>query len=323
VSLVNGFTPTPGAWFTILTYAARSGGFNTETGLTLGGDSFFVPSYRPNDVTLVLGPGVTVVAGTDLYLIGGLTSNDKFEIEAAGSSNTGSTGAQVKARLDGVSTQTTFSQAFSAIYVYGFAGNDIVTLADTLAIGANISAGDGNDHVTAGNGNNTITLGNGNDHVTAGDGNNTVTLGDGNDHVELGNGNNTVTLGNGNDHTSVGDGNNVVVEGNGNDKITAGNGDNLIVAGLGQHTVTAGNGSNILIDGSVQLTQSGDSLRQVLDDWVQYGDLAANVASIRSRLAVTYNSDHANTLHAGSGLDWFWYTYARDKTNRKPGDLLN
>jgi len=282
-----------------------------------------VPSYRPSDVTLVEGPGVTVVAGSDLYVIGGLTSNDQVQINAAGKSNTGSTGVQVKARLDGVSTKTTFSQPFSTIYVYGFAGDDTVTLADTLAINANISAGDGNDHVTAGNGNNTITLGNGNDHVTAGDGNNTVTLGDGNDHVELGNGNNTVSLGNGNDHTSVGDGNNVVVEGNGNDKITAGNGDNLIIAGLGQHTVTAGNGGNILIDGSVQLTQSGDSLRQVLDDWVQYGDLAANVASIRSRLAVTYNSDHANTLDAGSGLDWFWYTYAKDSTDSKPTDLLN
>ena len=73
----------------------------------------------------------------------------------------------------------------------------------------------------------------------------------------------------------------------------------------------------------MQLTQSGDSLRQVLNDWVQYGDLAANVASIRSRLAVTDNSSHANTLDAGSGLDWFWYTYAKDSTNRKPTDLLN
>ena len=323
MSLSNGFTPAAAAWFTILTFGARSGSFSSESGLTLGGDHFFVPSYRPSDVTLVVGPGVTVVAGTDLYVIGGLASNDQVQINAAGKSNTGSTGVQVKARLDGVSTKTTFSQAFSAIYVYGFAGNDTITLADTLAISANISAGDGNDHVTAGNGNNTITLGNGNDHVTAGDGNNTVTLGDGNDHVELGNGNNTVSLGNGNDHTSVGDGNNVVVEGNGNDKITAGNGDNLIVAGLGQHTVTAGNGGNILIDGSVQLTQSGDSLRQVLDDWILYGNQAANVASIRSRLAVTYNSSHANTLDAGSGLDWFWYTDAKDRTNRKATDLLN
>jgi hypothetical protein len=114
-----------------------------------------------------------------------------------------------------------------------------------------------------------------------------------------------------------------VVEGNGKDNATAGDGDNLIVDGLGEHTVHAGNGSNILIDGSVQLTQSGDSLQQVLADWVQYGALAANVASIRSRLAVTDNSSHANTLDAGSGLDWFWYTYAKDSTNRKPTDLLN
>jgi Ca2+-binding RTX toxin-like protein len=323
VSLVNGFTPPPGSWFTILTFAAQSGGFNTDSGLTLGGGNFFVPSFRSNDVTLVEGPGVTVVAGTDLYLIGGLTSNDRLEIDAAGSSKTGSTGVQVTAKLNGVSTNTTFSQAFSEIYVYGFAGNDTITLASTLTVSANISAGNGNDKVTAGNGTNVVTLGNGNDHVTAGDGSNTVTLGNGNDKVQLGNGNNTVTLGNGNDNTTVGNGNNVVVEGNGNDKITAGDGDNLIVAGLGKHTVSAGNGSNILIDGSVQLTQSGDSLQQVLDDWVQYGDLAANVASIRSRLAVTYNSSHANTLDAGSGLDWFWYTDAKDKTNRKLTDLLN
>jgi hypothetical protein len=85
-----------------------------------------------------------------------------------------------------------------------------------------------------------------------------------------------------------------VVEGNGNDSVTAGNGDNLIVAGLGKHTVRVGNGSNVLIDGSVQLTQPADSLRQVLDDWIQFGSLAADVAGIRSRLAVTFNSSNAN-----------------------------
>ena len=66
---------------------------------------------------------------------------------------------------------------------------------------------------------------------------------------------------------NVGGGSNVVVAGNGTDNITAGNGNNLIVAGLGQHNVNVGSGSNIIIDGSVQLTQSGDSLRQVLTSW--------------------------------------------------------
>ena len=147
--------------------------------------------------------------------------------------------------------------------------------------------------------------------------------GNGNDTVQLGNGNNTVTVGNGNDTVQLGNGNNVVVTGNGTDSIQAGNGDNLIVGGLGKHTIQAGNGSNILIDGSVQLTQSGDTLGQVLSDWIQYGASAANVASIRQRLSVTYNTSNANTLKAGSGLDWFWETYAADHTNRKAIDLLN
>jgi hypothetical protein len=38
---------------------------------------------------------------------------------------------------------------------------------------------------------------------------------------------------------------------------------------------------------------------------------------------VTYNTSHANFLVAGSGLDWFWFTFAQDQTNMKPTDLLN
>jgi hypothetical protein len=73
----------------------------------------------------------------------------------------------------------------------------------------------------------------------------------------------------------------------------------------------------------VQLTQTGDSLRQVLDDWIQNGSQPANVASIRSRLRVTFNTDDANKLLAGSGLDWFWATDAQDHMNIKPTDLRN
>jgi hypothetical protein len=359
VSLIGDFTPAPGAWFTILTFATRSGDFSTENGLTLSKNKFFVPSYRNNDLTLVLGPGVSVVNGTDLYIIGGLTSNDQVLIKPIGRSNTGSTGVQVTTTLNGASTTTTLSQAIGAIHIVGFAGNDTISLAATLTMSASITAGDGNDNVTAGDASSTVTLGNGknkvqlgngdnkvalgrgndstklgngknvvvegngNDNITAGNGPNTITLGNGNDKVELGNGDNSVTLGNGNDSTKVGNGNNVVVEGNGNDSIIAGDGDNLIVAGLGQHSVRAGNGSNILIDGTVKLTHSGDSLRDVLEEWAKYGALAANVGSIRSRLAVTYNSSHANTLEAGRGLDWFWVNDPKDKTNRKPTDLLD
>ena len=208
-------------------------------------------------------------------------------------------------------------------------GSNVVTLGggcDNVNAGNGnnaIIAGNGNDNISLGYGSNVVTLGSGCDNVNAGNGNNTVTLGDGNDNVSLGSGANTVMVGNGNDNINAGNGNNVISEGNGNDNISAGNGDNLIVAGLGQHNVNVGNGSNIIIDGSVQLTQSGDTLGQVLADWIQYGNQAANVASIRSRMHVTFNTSHANNMNAGGGLDWFWATYASDHLNANSADLRN
>jgi hypothetical protein len=155
--------------------------------------------------------------------------------------------------------------------------------------------------------------------------------GNGNDNVQAGNGNNTIILGNGNDNVQVGDGSNLVVAGNGNNHIQAGNGNNLIVGGLGQHTILVGDGSNILIDGSVQLTQRSDTLGKVLGAWnadlladgANPTQLAADIASIRARLHVMYNTRQANTLLAGSGLDWFWAIFPRDRINPKANDLLN
>jgi hypothetical protein len=270
----------------------------TVTDSTGGGASTAIFTFD------VLKRGVTQFGG-QVFIVGGNTTNDVVQISPIGSSTTGSTGVQVKGNINSVATATTINQAVTALVIYGFSGNDTIQLANSLTVNATISAGNGNDTVQAGSGNINVTLGNGNDTV------------------QLGNGNNTVTLGNGNDTVLLGNGNNVVVIGNGTDTIQAGNGDNLIAAGLGQHTVLVGNGSNILIDGTVTLTQNGDSLRQVLSDWISYGKAASNVASIRKRLHVTYNTSHANTLLAGSGLDWFWETYAKDTTNRKPSDLLN
>ena len=127
-----------------------------------------------------------------------------------------------------------------------------------------------------------------------------------------------MTAGNGNNSISAGNGDNVIVAGSGNNTIHAGSGDNLIVGGLGKHTISVGNGNNILIDGSVTLTQPNDSLRQVLVDWK-----ANSSTAVSQRLKVTYNTSHPNTLTVGSGRDWFFYTYSKDSTNKKPTDRWN
>ena len=97
----------------------------------------------------------------------------------------------------------------------------------------------------------------------------------------------------------------------------------MIVGGLGKHTLKVGNGRNILVDGTVQLAKANDTLALVLSDWSSKGSVPTNVADIRSRLRVTNNTANANTLLAGTGLDWFWGTDNLDTTNKKSTDLLN
>ena len=266
------------------------------------------------------GAGVTIVGNT-LYLVGGSGTNDEVSIQPCGPSTTGSTGLKVSGRLNGINLSGV-TQDFAAIYIISFAGNENFQAATNLTIPLVISAGNGKDNIQVGAGDNTISLGNGNDIIQAQNGNNTISLGNGDDSVELGSGDNTVTAGNGNDNVQLGNGNNIVVEGNGRDQVQAGSGDNLIVGGGGPDNIQAGNGSNILIDGAASGAYIA-ILDQVLSEWVQYG--SADAVTIRSQLAgiVTYNAKNANILRAGSGLDWFWYTYGEVHTDRKATDLLN
>lgn len=111
----------------------------------------------------------------------------------------------------------------------------------------NITAGNGNDFVTAGS-HDTIKLGQGSDVVQAGS-NDTINAGNGNDQLTAGSGS-IITLGNGND-TIVAGSKSIVIVGNGHDTIsvganssvTVGNGNDSIAAGAGS-TVTLGNGND-------------------------------------------------------------------------------
>ena len=99
---------------------------------------------------VVLGPGVTVI-GSQLYCVGGSgTSNDQVTINPVGSSNTGSTGVQVQAQLNGVNTTTTYSQSFTSINILLQDGNDNVQMASTLTMNAVVTAGNGNDNIQLG-----------------------------------------------------------------------------------------------------------------------------------------------------------------------------
>ncbi len=209
-------------------------------------------------------------------------------------------------------------------YVSAGSGTVVVTLgngADNVQVGngsTTITLGSGNDYVSSGSGTDVVTAASGADNVQVGGGNDKVTLGDGNDYVSAGGGNDNVTVGNGNDNIQLGNGSDVIIEGNGNDYVSAGNGADLVVAGLGQHTVQLGNGNDLLIDGSATVVNSGDSFRQILSDWN-----SSSSASVDTRLKVVYNTSHPSVMQAGSGRNWWFYTYSKDVTNKKPTDRLN
>ena len=84
-------------------------------------------------------------------------------------------------------------------------------------------------------------------NINAGEGNNTIVGGDGNDRITAGNGKNTIIGGGGNDTITVGNGNNIITGGAGDDTITSGKGNNVISGGEGKNTINSGSDKDIIV----------------------------------------------------------------------------
>jgi hypothetical protein len=69
------------------------------------------------------------------------------------------------------------------IQIWGYGGNDSLTIAPDLAWGAYVDAGDGNDSVNGGEGNDYFVGGNGNDSLFGGGGRDQLAGGAGNDYL--------------------------------------------------------------------------------------------------------------------------------------------
>src|SRR5437867_4144042 len=82
----------------------------------------------PGATEITLGTGVAVF-GTSFYVVGANTA-DYVQINPVGASNTGSTGLQVNSTLNGVWSSRTFSQAFTAINMFGYSGNDNIQMSN-------------------------------------------------------------------------------------------------------------------------------------------------------------------------------------------------
>jgi len=250
----NGYTPTAAGTYEWV--ASYTGDGNNNSASTQKGDA----------AVTAVGAGATV-AGSSLYLVGGNAFN-WVSLAPFGTSTTGATGIQVDATLNGKNiNHTTYKQAFNAVYIVTFDGNDNVYVAGALSVpivvvggvgndnvqlgaGANeVMVGAGNHNIRAGNGNNTVVVGAGIDNITLGDGNNVINApGSGTHNIWASNGNNTITVG-GNNNITLGNGHNMITAGDGNDNVQLGAGANKVMLGTGIHNLRAGNGNNTVLAG--------------------------------------------------------------------------
>jgi hypothetical protein len=288
-------------------------------GVSAPGGGFLGDANTPgtNDLSdFFLPPAGITPSGSTLYVVGG-SSNDHLEITPIGPSQTGSSGIHLAGTLNGSSVSQDVT-GINTIYVVGYGGNDRYDFASTLTIPAIVRAGDGNDRVDLGDGNNTVNFGNGNDRVAAGDGSNVVNIGNGNNRIDLGDGNNTVTAGTGNETIGAGNGTNAITAGapgssgniavvlgwgpdnavtlfgDGNDRVQAGNGDGDVVSitGNGNDRVQLGNGNN----DAVTIAGNGN------DDIVVGNGMGDTVSMVGNGNDSVTTGTGSGTVHvAGSG----------------------
>ena len=108
----------------------------------------------------------------------------------------GSTGLAVAAVLNNTVWVEAFIQTFTAIDLFGYAGNEDFQLIPTLTLPTTVVVGNGNNSRTLAGGNDTVTMGSGSNNVVGGNGNTTITAKDAagaSDVILLGNGNDSAT----------------------------------------------------------------------------------------------------------------------------------
>ena len=157
----------------------------------------------------------------------------------------------------------------------GGSKDDGIFLASSLDIDAVVNAGDGDDDIRLGKGDDVVNAGDGDDRIWTRPGNDRATggggddsfLGDtGNDTFDGGAGDDRADGGQGNDALLTGDGDDTLIGGSGNDKLDAGDGDDSIRADDGNDTLSGGDGNDTLSGGrGADLFDGGDGRNTFLD----------------------------------------------------------
>lgn len=189
-----------------------------------------------------------------------VAGGNQFADQVVIGTGAGDDNVQVSQRRDGQLDVRVNGQAFQIalaphqkLGVRSGDGNDIVQATPSVRVDMDIQAGDGddlvqtgrgNDRIDGGRGNDTLLSGAGRDDVFGNSGNDTLDAGDGNDVAYGGDGNDTLRGGRGRDYLEGGRGNDTLDGGRGNDILSGGQGDDTLRGDRGNDRVFTGAGAD-------------------------------------------------------------------------------
>jgi uncharacterized delta-60 repeat protein len=247
------FTPADAASYIVtLTVSDGDGGSDTKT------KTITVTAVTPPPLTVsaTLSGGILTIAGDGAANTINVTLN-----------NAGNYRVVVGTQIDQVFTFA----AVNGILIQAGAGNDTVTIANGIAVAAEIHGGDGNDLLSGGGGSDMI-------------------FGEAGTNILEGNA-----------------GDDVVVGGAGTDIISGGNGRDILIGGLGSDLITGDNGDDILIAGATVHDTNPAGLASIRSIWSGGSSYNTRVTTLRANLlkaANIFNDTSIDLLSGNNGQDW-------------------
>ncbi|MFK8114599.1 MAG: dockerin type I domain-containing protein [Rubripirellula sp.] len=222
---------------------------------------------------------------------------------------------QVVVLTDGVVRGTYNTDEISRIELVTGAGNDVVRTVGQLPLNMVVDAGDGNDFIQTGAGDDLVLAGAGIDKIATHAGNDIVFAGEGNDLVFAHSGDDQLHGDGGSDFLYGSDGDDTIDGGDGRDWISGQDGDDLLHGGDGNDHIVGGIGNDTLHGGAGRDRMFGRDG----DDEMHGGD--GNDVMLAGRGNDTVNGDEGNdSIDLGLGDDVADGGAGRDDIDGRSGD---
>jgi len=143
------------------------GGANGAAGDTLNANPLALPRISFVNIENVNATAPAIIEEGNLFIFGD-SNNNKIDVTIRSN-------IDVVVKMDGVeSLVVPLADITGRIVIYGLGGNDTITVASGVPVGADIQGGPGNDKITGGRGHDLLDGGLGNDTVNGGKGNDTL-----------------------------------------------------------------------------------------------------------------------------------------------------